>query len=65
MTQQTINWIVNNGSVKPKRHVHYLIKTNWRKAVAYWEKDEDGFFHWTSTEGHTYSDNVVSEFAEI
>lgn len=65
MTQQTINWIKNDGAVKPKRHAHYLISTNWRKAVAYWEKDEDGFFQWKSTEGHSYSDTVVREFAAI
>lgn len=66
MTQQTIKWITNNGTVRPKRHVHYLIKTNSkRKVVAYWEKDEDGIFHWMSTEGYSYSDTAVSEFAEI
>lgn len=65
MTQQTINWIKNDGTVKPKCHIHYLIKTNWRKAVAYWERDEDGMFHWKSTEGHSYSDTVVTQFAAI
>lgn len=65
MTQQTITWIKNNESAKKKRHVHYLIATNWRKAVAYWEKDEDGQFHWMTTEGHSYSDTVVQEFAAI
>lgn len=33
MTQQIINWIKNDGTVKPERHVHYLINTNWRKAM--------------------------------
>jgi len=63
--KQAITWIINDGTVKPKRHVHYLIKTNWRKTVAYWQKDEDGSFEWMSTEGNSYSDNVVSEFAAI
>ena len=65
MQKQTISWIINNGDTKPKRHVHYLIKTNWRKAVAYWEKDEDGNFHWMTTEGNSYEDSVVQEFAVI
>ena len=65
MTKQIISWVKNDGTIKPKRNTHYLIKTNWRKAVAYWTKDEDGGFHWVSTEGNLYSDTVVAEFSEI
>ena len=65
MTMQKIKWLKNDGTEKPKQFQQYLIKTNWRKAVAYWTKDEDGQFHWASTENHTYSDTVVSEFAAI
>ena len=63
--QQTIKWITNDGTVKPEHYTYYLIKTNCRKVVAYWDKDEDGVFHWMSTEGNSYSDTVISEFAEI
>ena len=65
MTQQTIKWLKNDGTVKPKQFQQYLIKTNCRKAVAYWTKDEDGVFHWASTEHQIYSDTMVSEFAAI
>ncbi len=65
MAQQKITWIKNDERAKKKRYVHYLITTNWRKAVAYWDKDEDGNFHWVSTEGNSYSDTVVREFAAI
>ena len=65
MPKQTINWVKNDGTTEPKRFAHYLIKTNWRKAVAYWEKGEDGIFHWMTTEGNSYPDTVVSEFAAI
>lgn len=63
--QQQISWVKNDGAVTPKRLTHYLIKTNWRKVVAYLESDIDGFAHWVSTEGNVFSDNVVIEFAEI
>lgn len=65
MEKQTLNWLKNNETNKPKPHKTYVIKTNWRQAVAYWQRDEDGLFHWMSTEGHSYCDTVVSEFAEI
>jgi hypothetical protein len=65
MNEQIIKWVKNDGAIKPKQCAQYLIKTNWRKVVAYWTKDEDGCFHWASTEGNFYSDTVVVEFSEI
>lgn len=62
---QQITWIKNDGKVRPKPLTHYVIKTNWRKVVAYHESDKDGFTHWVSTEGNLFSDNAVIEFAQI
>ena len=65
MEKQEITWIKNDGKNKPALHKRYLIKTNWRVFVGYFGSNEYQFKYWRSTEGNTYQDTTVSEFAEI